>query len=718
MLRALLLCAALAAAPALPARAQDAAAAAVPATLVADRIDFDRGRLSASGNVEVFVDGRTLRATRITYMRDEDRLLVEGPLTLTDEEGSILLADAAELSPDLRGSVLAGARLVLDQRLQIAAAQVATGAEGRYTELRQTVASSCEVCAAEPVPLWRIRARRIVHDGEARQLYFEDAWFDVAGIPVAWIPRMRIPDPTVERATGILRPRLRADGLLGAGIAVPYFITLGPSRDLTLTPFLTTKEARSLGFRYRQAFEAGAIAVEGAASRDATRPGRTRGYLFAEGTFALPRDYTLRFDVEAASDDAYLRDYDITDTDRLESRLAITKVDRSDRFLASITAYDTLREGERNRYLPSPVTYVEREHRVGRKVLGGDVVWFLQAHARARRADAVPPGLGLPASAARDVERASAAAEWRRSDVLGAGVLGTAAATLDLDAYNVREDPTFGDGAFVRAVPTLTLEARRPMVRAGEGGVRHVLEPTLQLVLAPSDRTRTPDEDSLTPEFDEGNLFSPQRFAGRDRREMGHRVNLGVGYTRIDPAGWQAGVTVGRVLRADDLDQFRPGTGLDGTASDWLVSVGAEWQGVQALQRTLVGDDLTLNRSETILRWTGPAHALETRFTYLRADALADRPISTSEWSLAASRDLGGDWTGRVKWRYDFVTDDARDAGLGLTYRSECVTVDVDVERRFTSSSTLRPVTRFGLGVELVGIGGNEGRDRKRRCGI
>lgn len=718
MIRALLLAATLALASPLPLGAQDAAAPA-PATLVADRIDFDSGRLSASGNVEILVDGRTLRATRITYMRDTDRLLVEGPLTLIDGPDAILVADFAELSSDLRGSVLESARLVLDKRLQIAATEVATGAEGRYTQLYQTVASSCQVCAAYPVPLWRIRAKRIVHDREERQLYFENAWFDVAGIPVAWLPRMRIPDPTLDRASGILRPRLRSDGLLGTGITVPYFFVLGPSRDLTLTPFLTNSETRSLGFRYRQAFDNGAVDVTGAVSRDQARPGATRGYVFANGTFALPRDYRLQFNLMAVSDDAYLRAYDVSDTDRLDSRVTVTKVDRADRFRAETIVYNTLRDGELNRFLPTPVTTIEREHRVGRDILGGQVVWMLQAHARARRADSVPPGLGLPANAARDVERLSAAAEWRRSSVLPGGVLGTALASLDLDAYRVREDPTFGDTTIARAVPVLGFEARLPLARTGGSGVRHVIEPTAQLILSPDRRTRTPDEDSLTPEFDEGNLFSTQRFAGRDQRELGNRFNLGVSYMRYDPSGWQAGVTVGRIYRVEDLGQFRSGTGLGGTRSDWLISAGVEWRGrVQAMQRTLVGDDLTIGQSETILRWNGPAHALETRFTYLEADPGADRPIDTSEWSLAASREIGGDWTGRVNWRYDFVSDDARNAGVGVTYRSECVTLDVDVERRFGSRAASQPVTRFGLGVQLAGIGGGDGRERKRRCGI
>ncbi|MGB3409133.1 MAG: LPS assembly protein LptD, partial [Jannaschia sp.] len=343
--------------------------------------------------------------------------------------------------------------------------------------------------------------------------------------------------------------------------------------------------------------------------------------------------------------------------------------------------------------------------------------WTLQAHARERPASVAPPGLA--ANSARDVLRLSGALDWRRDWVTQSGLVVTGLAGLDVDAYNIRQDPTFGDSAFVRAVPYGGLELRLPLARRDAAGVRHVIEPVAQLIFAPSNRPVTPDEDSLTPEFDEGNLFSTSRFAGRDTRELGNRLNIGIGYTRFDPSGWTVGAQVGRVIRQRDLGQFRPGTGIDGQSSDWIVaaSIGHDG-GFELLQRSLFDDQFTFSRSETILNWTGERHSLQTRYTYLEADPTAGRPLDTSEWAVDSSVDLGRDWTGRANWRYDFVTNDASRAGLGLTYRSDCVTVDFDVERRFTSTATLQPSTSFGLSVELAGFGADDRRTRARTCGL
>ncbi len=233
------------------------------ATLVADEVEIQADSvLVASGNVEVLHKGTRLRAERVTFDSKADRLKIEGPLILTDEQGTRLLADQADLSSDLQDGLLQGARLVLSQQLQLAATEMQR-VGGRYTELGRTVASSCQVCAANPTPLWEIRARRVVHDQQARQLYFENAQLRVAGVPVFYLPRLRLPDPTLKRATGFLQPQIRSTSELGTGVGLPYFIALGDSRDLTITPFAATQNAQSLGLRYRQAFETGQIEIEG-----------------------------------------------------------------------------------------------------------------------------------------------------------------------------------------------------------------------------------------------------------------------------------------------------------------------------------------------------------------------------------------------------------------------------------------------------------------------
>lgn len=202
--------------------------------------------------------------------------------------------------------------MVFDQQIQIASVQ-AKRAAGRYTQFSKVSATSCHVCTNGKPPLWQIRARKVTHDQLERQLYFEGAQLRVLDYPVFYFPYLRLPDPTLDRATGFLVPSIRSTSQLGTGVQVPYFFKLGDHKDLTLTPYLSGKTT-TLGYRYRQAFVNGRIQLEGAYTRDDVQPDQDRGYLFAGGWFSLKNDFRLTFDLKTTSDDAYLADYGLPDS--------------------------------------------------------------------------------------------------------------------------------------------------------------------------------------------------------------------------------------------------------------------------------------------------------------------------------------------------------------------------------------------------------------------
>ena len=248
-----------------------------PAVLVADNIEVTRDRrLIARGNVEAFQGTTRLSAQAIEYNPDTGGLTITGPIVIDDGGGIVILANQAELSEDLQNGLLTGARLVLNDQLQLASVQL-NRVDGRYTQLYKTAVTSCRICEEDTgPPLWQIRAKRVIHDREERQLYFDGAQVRVRDVPILYLPRLRLPDPTLDRATGFLIPEIRSNSRLGTGLRVPYFIKLGDHRDLTLTPYLTG-DTRTLEFRYRQAFKRGRIILQGAYSDDDLQPNDRRG---------------------------------------------------------------------------------------------------------------------------------------------------------------------------------------------------------------------------------------------------------------------------------------------------------------------------------------------------------------------------------------------------------------------------------------------------------
>ncbi|PZO67152.1 MAG: LPS-assembly protein LptD [Paracoccus denitrificans] len=684
-----------------PVPAADATGAA---TLLADNVDLTGNNvLTASGGVVIWFQGARLLASSVVYDGNSGRLQIQGPIHLTrpasagTPDETVIIADQADLDEDLTDGVVRGARLVLAREMQLAANELQRTGGGRMTTLTHVVASSCQVCAENPTPLWEIRARKITHDSETGKLSFDQPQFRAFGLPIATLPALTAPGPNVDRMTGFLRPEIRTTTGLGFGVKLPYFITLGDSADLTLTPYLAASRTTTLGVRYRQMFSNGVTEWNGAITRDDIRPDETRGYLFGGARFLLPRDYQLGLQVQMTSDPAYLLDYDVTDADRLWSGVTLERYNLDRMLRTRIGNYQTLRDDEDSSTTPALVADALSQRRFTPAWIGGTgwLEWSAHAHRRASPDDVV----------GRDVARASVALDWQRTQILSGGVVGAAQVRLDGDVYRIADDPNY-DRTVGRATPAAGVELRWPLM-AQSGGATHILEPMAQLVWSLPDHRANddvPNEDSVLLEFDEGNLLSLNRAPGWDAREGGLRANVGVGWTRFDPAGWSLGVTAGRVYRADDDGGL--GGPFAGRRSDWLLA--AHYTGSHGLalsNRALFGDDLAINRNELRMGWLRPDLQVSAGYLWIDSDSEPGRDNDVSELTATTGWQVAEGWWANAETRYDFSEDRAQKAVLGMVYKNECVTVDLSVRRRFTSSDAVRPDTDFGLSVRLGGFG-------------
>ncbi|WP_045390790.1 LPS-assembly protein LptD [Falsirhodobacter sp. alg1] len=686
--------------PAAPALAQD------QATLVADDLRIQGNNvLNADGNVEIFYQGQRLRASSVQYDRAKDSLLISGPITLDDGQGAILLADQAELSGDMTNGILRSARVVLNNQLQLAASEVNRIGD-RYTRLGRSVASSCQICATNPTPLWEIRAKEIIHDQQERQIYFENAQLRVYGVPIAYIPRLRMPDPTVTRSSGVLQPSVRTTSDFGTGIKIPYFFALGESRDLTITPYYTTKNTRSVDIKYRQAFNSGWIEFNGASSTDELVDGQ-RGYILATGEFKLPDDYVLKLRVDTVSDDTYMDDYGLEERDRLESSAEATRTRRNEYISGRIINFQSLRDGEPTSTIPSQVADATLHRRFTGGPLGGEAGLEFQVHSATRTShldydtddddDDIADG--------RDTQRASVRLDWRRNYVLPAGILGTTMGELAGDIYNIDEDAEY-EGTYGELNGSVGVEFRWPWVRNDSNGTSQILSPIAQLVWSPSDSNDVPNEDSTLVEFDETNLFSLNRYSGYDAYERGARMNLGLQYTRVAASGWSFGTIVGRTFRDSDLDQFTAASGLDGKTSDWMTQFQIIMgEGLVLTNRTLFDDTFDVTKSEMRMDSEIDLFTLSASYVYIMADATEDRDDDLSEMNFSGSYKINDAWKANASTRYDFVLDRAASASVGAEFSNECLSVDLYLSRHYSSSSSVDPTTEFGLSVDLLGFG-------------
>ncbi|KEJ89592.1 LPS-assembly protein LptD [Sulfitobacter donghicola] len=682
------------------------------ALLVADELYITRERdLVASGNVEAFQNGIRLSASSIRYNQNGGGLKIEGPITLTEGEDTVIVANSAELDADLRNGILKGARLVLKQQLQLAAVQI-DRVDGRYSQLYKTAVTSCRICDDGRPPLWQIRAKRVIHDEVEQQLYFDEAQFRIGRIPVLWLPRLRMPGPTVERASGFLVPSIRSTSSLGVGVKIPYFFKLSEKRDLTLTPYLSSSTT-TLEFRYRQSYRNGRIQFDGAITRDDLRPSETRGYVFGNGLFALPNDFVLNFAIETVSDDGYLDTYGYSSKDRLRTELTISRARRDEYIRASFYNFKSIRDDEENETLPTLVLDGEYERRFFPTSLGGELRTRFEAHSHGRISDlAVDSDDADDVVDGRDVTRLSAEIDWLRSFTLRNGLRTDTTVGLAFHTFNIsQDDTTAADPSEITPHAAVTL--RYPLVKTTASGVSHVLEPVVQLSWTGGDRLDIPNEESTRVEFDQGNLLAMSHFPRADRRERGAMAAVGLGWSRFNPDGWDAQLSVGQVFREDLDTSFSTTSGLNTLSSDLLVAGQVSSKdGIILTGRGLFENDFSLSKAEFRGDYNFDRGRIGGSYVWLQEDADEDRDSEVSEFTLDGSYKINQFWTASADWRYDLASDRASTAGLGLRYENECVTLDLTVDRSYSTSTSVEPSTDFGFNIGLRGFSADTGTER------
>lgn len=167
----------------------------------------------------------------------------------------------------------------------------------------------------------------------------------------------------------------------------------------------------------------------------------------------------------------------------------------------------------------------------------------------------------------------------------------------------------------------------------------------------------------------------------------------------------------------DSHSQYSEASGLSEQSSDWLISLGVSSNsGLSAYSRALIDDTAALTKWETRLDLVRDRYALGASYTYLIKDLTEEREEDLSEIRLDGEVQLTKNWSASAQYLYDFASDVATRARLGVAYQNECAQLKLGVTRRLSDTTSLDPSTNVSF---TVGFGayGQDFTDKKS-CGF
>jgi LPS-assembly protein len=715
---------------------------AAPLLLQADDLIYDNrnNRVIARGNVEIYQDDNVLLADEVIYDKRANALTAIGNVRLRETDGSVVNADRMTLSSNFRDGFVRSLKALTQDDTRVAAANAYK--KGNQTVYEKGVLTSCKPCEEHPdqLPIWRIKATRIIQDKDDQNIYYEDATFEFYGIPIAWVPYFYTPDNTVKQRSGFLTPEYSYhSSTTGYSVAVPYYYAVSPSADLTLTPVYTSQAGYLMEADWRQRLWNGSYEVKlyGAFNDNADDflgDRNWRGSAESKGDFALNSAWHFGWNAILESDYTFRRFYNIDDIYAAERVSTIYLTGQWDRnyFSVSVNRYGNLLGDsyvyETNSYLKSVNAWsypvIDYNYIHNKPVFGGEFSFNINA---------VALQVNDPPTSTSNVyqsnsDHIAADVQWRRTfkDDLGqvfTPILSARGDVYDVSAFrNIGEDSGSAD-TFTRQMVSAALDYRYPFV-ANTNGTTHVIEPVVQIVsrAGASENNKIPIEDAQSLVFDDTLLFDLNKFSGYDQVETGTRTNFGVQYTMQASNGISVRTVGGESVQLAGKNSYNIpiyyGTGLETTRSDYVLGTYIDYKN---LFRVVA--QLRFNESDFSVDYQ--SYSVQAKLGFLQAGVSYEsvaggtygvitpvgliaptvNALPSQEVSAFAALKLNDEWSVFGDARYDFETGQFIRNSAGIQYADECFIYSVTYQQTWITLGDIRPDTSVLVRIGIKGFG-------------
>ena len=290
----------------------------------ADSITVERGEvLFAEGNVLVQHGNNKIEAKALKFNQKTKEIKFSEIQNFQDGNAISLSASEAVISSDLSEGIISVANLIIDKTIKIQTGEVRLK-DGQISSVSEIFrVTSCDECEGKEVN-WYLSASSAKRDSENSNIVYKDVTVRVKGLPIAYMPYLRMPDPSVDRARGFLVPEAVLTSNLASGLKLPYFIPLDLSSDFLITPYFSSK-TKTLEYRYRKKFRKGELTVNGAFSDDDLVNSDLRYFSQMVGNFKLGYGVDLNFDIGKVGDTSYLGDYVYSEESEFNSKISLKK---------------------------------------------------------------------------------------------------------------------------------------------------------------------------------------------------------------------------------------------------------------------------------------------------------------------------------------------------------------------------------------------------------
>lgn len=707
--------------------------------------DRDSEKIVAVGGVQINYGGYKLVAKRVEYDQKTGRMMALGDIELIEPGGNRLYAEKMDITDDFANGFINSLRIETTDNTRLVAIK-GRRVNAEEMILENGVYTACEPCKQHPEkpPLWQVKAERVIQNGKTHTVRLENAKFELFGHPIAYIPVLQLPDQTVKRKSGFLFPKMSSSENLGFGMGIPYYQTLGPHMDATLTTYGYTAQGVLLNAEFRQQFKYGLHTFTIAGINQANPHNFTTGTsdyketqrigVSSKADFQYNPRWTFGWDVLLQTDNNFARTYSLFNSDQSVHTSQIYMSGLGDRNFFDIRSYyfdvqDATpgSDAEDKQAIVHPVvdyTYYHPEPVLGGQ-LKADVNLTSLTRTTTDKYDSINdmPVAERFRGLAGNSDRFTTELEWKRQFVVPGGMVLTPLVAARGDGFQLNTNMPHGyTGDYytgtdaTRYMLTAGVEARYPILMTTDNS-SHIFEPIVQVYARPDEQYAgaLPNEDAQSFVFDAANLFERDKFSGYDRVEGGTRANVGMRYTGSFDNGYTVRSIFGQSYQlagknsfaTHDLVNVGANSGLQTATSDYVGMAGVE--APNGLSFSLGGrasqKNLDIERTDSTVGYHSSWLQTEVTYSQIAPQPKYGFPAESNEIQTTGALKLKQNWSVYSSLTWDIDSNVFTRRGIGFGYDDSCTVFQIAFQQTTDIADTTANDWQIGARLSFRTLG-------------
>lgn len=683
----------------------------------------------AQGNVHIFYNKELMLGNRFIYDKYKDQIMAHGHIALRHTDGSVYFADKFNLSRlHYKGRII-NFKGRLPNKSLIAANSVEMLDKDTYS-MYGLAFSACKICQSNLVPytpLWQIKAKKATLNRKTSNILYEDAYLELFGSPVLYIPYINMPAPGANRKSGFLIPYIRVSGQFGLQISTPYYFNIAPNIDATLTPILSTKKNIVYLGQFRHLLKNGEYEFNASITQteklntEGNKESKSslRGHIDARSNFKLNNDIInghYGFKVFQVLDKAktYLKKYKISDLDILPTYFYFNNSNYGRYTSIESITFQDLRPNHSAANTPAILPLIRSYHKSPTN--WNNSVW----------------DYGMTIS---NIRR-NMGASYLKADMHSAltvpmslvyGQLLNLKTSLYINMYKFKNNinqPENVKKTNHGIYPEVNLKWSWPL-HCNIHKSNMILEPIVNLIISPKQNPKyIPDKSSYNEwqgpiAISSNNLFYSNRYLGTELKETGHRLNYGIKGSMSTIGSKNLWFTVGGswYFNKNDILNNQLNSDFSGNKQlDYISSIVFQLTNNTFIANRLWLDshnfEISRHEVNTVFqfpKWNLNLNYLDTSLKNMTQEDIYHKDIGASLW-----HNIYEDWWININVRSKLGkkipnfnnkprekdTRLIRD-GIGLSYRGDCLEVNFIIDRNHVKLKDLKPSVSYIVNIRV-----------------